>query len=86
MVLDMKVIPISMNFNILSKTDSSISDSFLFDEPVVVNWSNGRYFESLRNYLWISDMKEHTIKMITDKSKKIPLNPFRGSCNCCWSN
>lgn len=68
MGLVLKVI-FKRNLKPLRNLDSSNSDSFLSDEPVVVNWSNGRYFESLRNYLWISDMNDHTVKMITDKSK-----------------
>lgn len=50
--------------------DSYMTNSFLNDQPVIINWSNGKFLEhTIRKYLWIADKSEHVIKMLTDECK-----------------
>ncbi len=52
--------------------DSYMTNSFIKDQPVIINWSNGKFLEhTARKFLWLADKNEHTIKMLTTDCKYI---------------
>ncbi len=49
--------------------DTSITNSYLYDFPVIVNWSTGKFLEhTQRQYFWIADNISQ-VKMITSDCK-----------------
>ena len=44
----------------------------MYDSPVIVNYSEGKFLEHTeRQYFWLSDTNEHTIKMLTNECIKL---------------
>lgn len=58
---------------------TNLSDTFLYDQPTIVQWSDGNFVHHKNsNLLWIADRETHTIKLIKNSIRnfKLPLQMY----------